>query len=137
MTFQEAWYTPPLKLAETSDHLTILKSGFIRLSNAIVAERRITPSTRASLFWDDESNSLAIVLTDGQSPGSFPLRIFPPGRANTVPRYIDAQRFFRTSGINPGKCCGGYKYDVASTRDAGISEDDDTALVICLAVRTS
>ena len=121
--FKRVNYSPRTKGFDGS--LNLSKSGRIGLNSHFVETYNVTSKNRAALYWDDDTNRIAIT-------SNVDTIAYPIGTTGGKPTYINAARFFKINGIDPSEHVGLYKYDVTSARKSGIADVETDVFILTL-----
>lgn len=98
------------------DGISITAAGRIGLSKYFVTKHHIQRKVRANLYWDAESQVLAIEFTVEAAPAAHPVSF-----TQRYGGFINAARFFKNQQIKPQDYVGRYPYSVSHGPDVGIA----------------
>lgn len=106
------------------DGLSITAAGRIGLPKYFLTKHRIPRESRANLYWDVETHTLAIEFTHQADDAAYPLSF-----TQRYGGFINAARFFRNEQIKPRDYVGRYPYTVSHGPEVGIATNSDVFMV--------
>lgn len=118
--FQPAPYTQDRFI----DGLSITAAGRIGLPKYFLTKHRIPRESRANLYWDAETQTLAIEFTHKADAATYPLSF-----TQRYGGFINAARFFRNQHLKPKEYMGRYSYTVSTGSDVGIATNAQVFIV--------
>jgi hypothetical protein len=98
------------------DFLSITSAGRIGLSKYFLTKHRIQRNCQANLYWDAETQTLAVEFTHEAEAAGHPTCF-----TQRYGGFINAARFFRNQQLKPRDYAGRYPYAVSQGLDVGIA----------------
>lgn len=106
------------------DGLSITAAGRIGLSKYFLMKHHIQRESRANLYWDAETHTLAIEFTHKTDAAAYPLSF-----TQRYGGFINAARFFRSQQIKPKEHVGRYPYTMSGGTNVGIATNAHVFIV--------
>lgn len=106
------------------DGLSITAAGRIGLPKYFLTKHGLQRESKAHLYWDAGTRTLAIEFTHRGDTVAYPLHF-----TQRYGGFINAARFFRNQQINPRDYVGRYPYTVSDGPDVGIATNAHVFMV--------
>jgi hypothetical protein len=121
--FQPSPYTE----GRAIEGISVTQAGRIGLPKFFLTTQGIQPGTKAYLYWDEESQAIAIEFTQQGDATAFPI-VFTQGYG----AFITARRFFQAHGLKTDAHAGRYAYVRKTGAAIGLLEARSSVFVIRL-----
>src|SRR5260370_25409272 len=105
------------KPAQRSDALRVSAIGHIEMPEHFTSLHELRKGTQADLYWDSETQAIAIVFAPKSAASAFPIFAIEFGSAS-----IPARSFFRVNGLDPVHVAGEYRYKMKTAKEVGITD---------------
>jgi hypothetical protein len=126
-SFRKSLYSP----GRAIDGVSITKAGRIGLSKFFITTQGVRRGTKAYLYWDSDSQAIAIDFTQTNDPAAFPITFTQQYGA-----FVSAGRFFRANSLDPRVHKGRYAYSCLDGETLGIADATSNVFIVRLPKRT-